>query len=350
VLKLLLLTLLFVSSAFASKVLYVQYEEIPKRVIKGEIVPITLKTLSTVKNFNTINYTFLHPHGVKVLDGTPKREKKGKFFYDTFRMLITASQAELPDVKVTLSPQSDEYDPTYVKGKKLNVITLNPPKDFSNIIANKLLLKEYKTTAYDTMHNIIVFVLQAENANLKEMHFSGVYKQGIESLSRDKYTKPKVTYYVVIDKNIDFFKFSYFNLIQNKYQQLTIPIVVDDDSVTTQSDLKPRDQSHDLIKMYIAAAIAFMALVIFLLRRRFIYLILVLVPLAYIAYLNMPQKSVCVKEGANIYLLPVKNSTIFETTQSQQEFTKEGSVEKFVKVQLQNNKIGWVKNEDTCSY
>ena len=348
-LKLLLLTLLFVSSVFGTKVLYVQYEKIPKRVIKGEIVPVTLKTLSTIKEFDTINYSFVPQEGIEVLDETPNREIHKKFYYDTFRMLITAPQANLPDVNVSIYPQKEAYDTTFVKGEKLNVITLNPPKNFSNIIADDLILKEYKTTAYDTEHNIVVFVLEAKNANLKSIHFSNVYKQGIESITED-YTNPKLTYYVVIAKNIDFFRFSYFNLLENRYRQLNIPIVVDDDSVTTQSDLKPRDQSHDIIKMYIAAAVAFFGLLLLLLRKKIIYLLIVLLPVAYIAYLNMPQQRVCIKEGANIYLLPVNNSTIFETTLTRQEFTKEGSVDKFVKVRLQNDKIGWVKNEDTCSY
>ena len=326
-----------------------QYEEIPKRVIKGEIVPVTLKTLSTVRNFNNIQYTFIDPKGIKVLDKTPKRVIKGKFYYDTFHMLITASKAALPSVKVSLTPQKEEYEPTYVQGEKLNVITLNPPKNFSNIIADALELKEYKTTSYDTKHNIVVFVLQAKNSYLKNINFANVYKQGIESITQD-YTNPRVTYYVVIEKNLDFFKFSYFNLLQNSYEQISIPIVVVDDSVTTQSDLKPRDQSHDRIKMYIAGGVAAFGLVLLLLRRKLLYLLLVLIPMAYIAYLNMPQQQVCIKEGSNIYLLPVRNSTIFETTQSRQEFTREGKVDKFVKVRLQNNKIGWVKNEDTCSY
>jgi len=349
VLKLLLLTLLFVSSAFASKVLYVQYEEIPKRVIKGEIIPITLKTLSVVKNFQDIKYKFLHQNGVRVLDRVPNRTLQGKFYYDTFHMLITKSQASLPDIEVSLVPQNLNYPSSFVKGEKLNVITLNPPKDFSNILADELILKEYKTTSYDTTHNIVVFVLEAKNSNLAAIHFNNVTKQGIESISKD-YNKPKVTYYVVIDKNLDFFKFSYFNLLENKYEQLRIPIVVIDDSVTTQSDLKPRNQSHDRIKMYIASGVAAFGLLLLLLRRKLLYLLLVLIPMAYIAYLNMPQQQVCIKEGSNIYLLPVSNGTVFETTQEQQEFTKEGSVHNFIKVRLQNDKIGWVKNEDTCSH
>jgi hypothetical protein len=347
VIKLLFLTLLLVSSLFAQKVLYVSYDETPKRVIKGEIFSITLKTLSTVKNFDDIKYKFFNHPGIEVLDDAPLRDKKGKFFYDTFHMLVNASQAKLPDITASLVASQD-YNATTIQGPKLNVITLNPKQDFSNIIANNLALQEYKTTSYDNTHNIVIFILTAQNANLKAMHFKNVYKQGIES-SSNSYDEAKITYYVVISKRLEYFDFSYFNLLKNTYEKITIPIIVDDDSVTTQSDLKPRDQSHDKIKMYVALTIAVIGLIFILFRQKYIYLVFIIIPLAYTLYLNMPEENVCIKEGSNIYLLPVSNGTVFETTKTKLELPKEGSITNFTKVKLQNNKIGWVKNEDTCT-
>ena len=346
--RLLFLTLLLTSALFAQKVLYVNYETVPKRVIKGEIFTATFKTLSTVKNFKSIKYRFSNHPGLRILNGVPLRKKKGRFFYDSFYMLATSSRARLPDVKVSLVA-SKKYQPTFVAGAPLNVITLNPKKDFSNIIANSLTLQEYKTTSYDNRHNIVVFVATAKNSNIKAMHFKDLFKQGIESV-KNGYKRSKITYYVVIDKRVENFTFSYFNLLKNSYEKISIPIVVDDDSVTTQSDLKPRDQSHDKIKMYIAAAVALLGLIVVFIKQRYIYLIFILFPLAYILYLNMPQKEICIKKGANIYLLPVENGTIFETTHQQYILQKEGSVTNFTKIKLQNNKIGWVKNEDTCAY
>jgi len=79
-------------------------------------------------------------------------------------------------------------------------------------------------------------------------------------------------------------------------------------------------------------------------------LILIIIPLVYIIYLAIPQEKICIKEGTQIYLLPIENSTVFETAQTQYYLTKEGQVQNFLKVKLANNKIGWVKYEDTCSY
>ena len=346
--KTLLFTLLLVTSLFANKVIYLSYDQIPKRVIKGEIFSVTYKALSTVKHFDDISYEFSNYPGLNILDDVPQRIRTGKYYYDTFHMQVTKNNAKIPDVTAFLMAPHD-YNGTLLKGPKLNVITLNPNQKFSNIIANSVTLYEYKTTVYDNKHNIVIFVASAQNCDITKMHFNNVYKQGIESQS-GSYKDAKITYFVLIDKKIENFSFSYFNLLKNDYVTLTIPIILSDDSVSTQSDLKPRDQSHDTIKMYIAAAVALIGFFLIIIKRKYLYLLFILIPLIYITYLAIPAEKICIKQGAKIHLLPVENGTIFETTQTQYHLEKEGQVQNFIKVKLNNNKIGWVKNEDTCTY
>jgi hypothetical protein len=348
VIKLLLLTLVLFSSLVANKVIYLNYEEIPHRVVKGEIFPVTIKSLSTVKDFEDIKYTFSNAVGLKVLDITPIREKKGKYYYDTFHFLSTEKWARLPDVEASLI-SSQEFNISKISGEDLNIITLNPKKNFSNIIADSLTLQEYKTTNYDNKHNIVIFIASAYNSDISAMRFKNVYKQGSESI-KESYLDSKITYFVVVDKKIENFTFSYFNLLTNSFAELNIPIVVDDDSVTTQSDLKPKDQSHERVKMSIAAGIALLTFVFILFRRKYVYLIFLLLPLAYIGYLAIPEQQICIKKGAKIHLLPVENGTIFETTTSELNLFKEGKTKGFVKVKLENEKIGWIRNEDICTY
>ena len=344
----LLLTLLFITSLYANKVIYLSYDEIPQRVIKGEIFPITLKALSTVRDFDDISYEFSNHSGLKILTDFPERIQKGKYLYDTFYVKATSKWTKLPDVNASLIA-SREYNSTFISGDRLNVITLNPKKNFSNIIANNFELVEYKTTSYDNKHNIIVFVATATNSDISTLKFNNVYKQGIESIS-ESHLNSRVTYFLVIDKQLENFTFSYFNLLKNHFKTLTIPIIVNEDSVTTQTDLKPKDQSKERIKMAIAGVITFIGLLFIIWRKKYIYLFLTLIPLIYIGYLSIPEEEICIKAGSKIRLLPVENGTIFETTDAQALFLKEGSVKNFIKVQLKNEKIGWVKNEDTCSY
>jgi len=346
--KLFVFVLLLFSSVYANKVIYLNYEKVPSRVIKGEIFPITIKTLSTVREFRDIKYSFENEQGLELLNSTPIRQKRGKYYYETFNFLSTASNARLPDIEATLI-SSDEYNTSTLQGQKLNIITLNPKQNFSNIIADNFELVEYKTTSYDKEHNIIIFVAAAQNADIKAMHFQNVYKQGVESL-QESYRESRITYFVVVDKKIENFSFSYFNLLKNKFSLVNIPIVVIEDSVTTQSDLKPKDQSKERLKITIAAVIAIVAFIFILVRKKYIYLIFILLPLSYMAYVIIPDRIVCINEGAKIRLLPVQNGTIFETTPVRLHLHKEGSTQGFTKVKLQNEKIGWVKNEDICSY
>ena len=349
-LKLFLLSFIFTLSLFANKVIYLSYDTVPERVVKGEIFKVKIKALSTVRDFEDIRYNFNNRRGVIQLNSEPERSVKGKYFYDTFYFQCKSSRARLPDFTAKLVTENETaYPTTTLSGEDLHVITLNPKKDFSHVIADNFLLQEFKTTSFDNKHNIIIFVAVAKNTSLKDIHFENVYKQGIESL-KDSHYKAKVTYFVVVDKKLENFSFSYFNLKKNRFENINIPIVVNDDSVVAQSDLKPKDQSKVTLKITIVSVAVLFILLFILWRKKYIYLLLLIFPVAYIAYLAIPEQDICVKSGSDIHLLPVNNGTIFETTAQQSLFPKEGSVTNFVKVKLKNEKIGWVKNEDICSY
>ena len=332
------------------KVLYLNYKEVPDRVIKGEIFSLTLKTLSTVSNFIDITYELTDYSGLKILNDMPYRVEDSKYYYDTFYFLTTSSSATLPNFTATLHDYHNTiYRDTMLAGKGLNVVTLNPKKNFANIVANSFEVLEYKTTSYDEQHNIIVLVATATNCDISAFKLQNVFRQGIESMTESHFDS-KIIYYAVINKELEEFSFSYFNLKKNDFSRVNIPIIVTDDSVTTQSDLKPKDQSRERLKMTIAAIFALVAIIFILWRKKYIYLVFIIIPLAYIAYLAIPSKEVCIKVGSKIYLLPVHNGTIFERTSSVYHLQKEGSVKDFVKIKLQNEKIGWVKNEDICKY
>lgn len=331
------------------KVIYLNYEETPSRVLKGEIFKVTLKTLTTAKDFTDIVYELTDSAGLKLLSEFPSRNIDSKYYYETFYFLTTSNNARLPDFTARLLDyNNNQYKTTTLLGKKLNVVALNPKKDFSNIVADSFNIIDYKTTSYDSTHNIIVFVAEAQNCDIASFKLKNVYKQGMESVS-ESYFESKITYYAVIDKKIENFSFSYFNLKNNRFLLANIPIFVDDDSVTTQSDLKPKDQSRERLKIQILGVITFIIFFIILLKKKYKYLIFVLIPIAYIIYIWSPSKEICIKQDSNIHLLPVTNGTIFETTPTRYHLQKEGSVKDWTKVQLKNKKIGWVKNEDICS-
>ena len=336
---------------YQQKVLYLSYVDVPKRVIKGEIFSLTIKTLSVIQDFTDINYTFNGAKGIKILnDALPYREAAQHGFFDTFYFKALSSNIQLPSITATLkSDLNITYPSTTLPPKHIEAIALNPKEDFCNIVAKSLSIEHYKTSSYDATHNIVVFSITAKQTSLKDFHLKGVNAQGFESLT-DTIESSKMIYYAVIDKKQENLPFSYFSTIKNDYIKLNIPIVVQEDSVATQSDLKPKDNSKKRLKLFIAVGVIIFGVVMLLWRRRYIYIVMILLPTLYTAYLLIPEDQVCIKEATKIRILPLENGTVFEITPAKLYLYKVGETKGFVKVELPNKKIGWVKNEDLCTY
>ena len=331
------------------KVLYLSYLYMPKRVIQGEVFKITLKTLSVIENFDNITYNFTDGNNIELLTPTPYREENGRYFYDTFYFQATGLHVKIPDITANIVTDTNtSYRSTTLQGKQISTITLHPRDDFCNIIAKDFIIKKYKTTVYDNKHNIVLFAAEAKQTILKNFHLQNVSTEGFESIN-DTIENSKMIYYAVIDNEKENLIFTYFNINKNDFVKLAIPIIVEDDSVTTQSDINPQDQSKQKIKIIIAVSILFIGLILFLLRRKFFYLLIVIIPLIYLVILLGKQQEICIKPSTKIRILPLQNSTIFEITKNRLILKKIGSTQHFVKVEFKNNKIGWIRNEDLCS-
>ncbi len=330
------------------KVLYLSYVSLPERVIRGEIFPITVRVLSTEDHFEDIAYAFENGSGYRLLDETPQRREEGHYFYDTFYCVATGATLVTPTLTASLK-YSDFHatSPTTLAGKKLEVITLNPPADYANVLAEQFEITDYKTTRYNRSSNIVVFSAAAKRCDIETLKLGKVEKQGIESVQPSP-DMSQITYYAIIPSKYENFRFSYFNLKTERFKEVLIPIIVEDDSVSTQSDLKPTEHKHTRIKIAVAAVVGALALILFIFRRKYLYLVFVALPALYIAYAAVPIEYACIKSGSPIYLLPMENGTTFEMTEKRMLMEVQGHVDGFTKVKLENSKIGWIRNEDLC--
>ncbi len=336
---------------YTQKLLYLSYEKVPKRLIKGQIFSITLRIVCVLPDMQEIRYKFSNAKGVKILqDGVPQRKEDGKFIYDTFYFEATDTSLRLPDITATVSDSFGTlYSPQTLKGKPIETIALNPKKDFCGVIAERLEISKYKTSSYDETHNILVFSAFSKKGFLHSFHLEKVHKQGFESLE-DAIDRSKMIYFAVIDHTKESVEFSYFNTLKNDFVTLSIPIIVEDDRVVTQSDLKPKDQSKQQLKMLIAAAVIAIGIILLLWRKKYIYILLILIPGVYLVIILIPQERICLKKGSKVHILPMEKSTVFSITDQKEQVDKLAHTKDFVKVELPNKKIGWVANEDLCTY
>ena len=331
-----------------AKLLYQSYYELPKKLFKGQVFTLTIKALSAKEDYESLSYEFSNAIGLELLETEPVRKKDGPYLYDTFYFHVKGHRVRTPDISTSLifKDYSGDLEET-LKGVSIETVSLNPEKDFSSILANEFKILDYKTSQYDNQHNIVVFSAEAKMANLKDFSLNIATKQGIDAYEQNL-SYSSATYYAVVSKQLNELKFSYFDLNTRHFKDVIIPVIVENDRVSTQTDLAPTQNTHAFKKIILAGIVSVLGLGLFILRRKKFYLLIFIIPLFFIAKLSVPIKHVCISQDSNIYLLPMNNGTIFE--QVPYRFTTEalGEAQGFTKIRMQNSQIGWAKDEDLC--
>lgn len=329
-----------------SSALEIEFTSLPERTYVGEIIAVSVKLTPVDLASGNIEYTLQNEEGVRVFSDTPRRQVKEDGVYDTFYFLVRSSAARLPDITATVT-STGEASAT-LSGTTLNASPLNPPSTFANVLAERFEIVNYKTTQYNSDSNIVVFTVKALRCDIGSFRLPDAIKQGFES-KLSNVGESQMTYYAIIPDSEKTLNFSYFNLRKQRYESLVIPIIVDDDTVSTMSDLAPTDSRHTELKLTVSVIAVVLLFALFYWRRQKWYLYVSALPMFYILYVILPNQQVCVKKDAPIYLLPINNGTIFEMTMAEEHLEAEKEVGDFVKVHLKDDQVGWVNKRDLCS-
>jgi hypothetical protein len=326
--------------------LTLQFTNLPTHPYVGEIIAITVKLTPIDTASGNIEYTLQNEQGIRIFSDTPRRSVKEDGVYDTFYFLAQSSEIRLPDITATLSATGATSE-TLI-GTTLSGSILTPPSTYANVLADKFEIVTYKTTPYNNESNVVIFTVKASRCNISDFSIPNAIKQGFES-KLPNVGESQMTYYAIIPNTEQNLNFSFFNLKNQRYESLVIPIVVDDDTVSTQSDLSPTDERHTTLKVGAAAVVSVILFALFYWRREKGYLYASVLPMFYIVFALLPNQNVCVKKDAPIYLLPIKNGTIFEMTLQEEHLEAEKEVGEFTKIHLTNDKVGWVNKRDICT-
>ncbi|MFZ2888999.1 hypothetical protein [Sulfuricurvum sp.] len=334
------------SEVSSSSALKLSFSNPPTQPYVGEIIALTVKLSPVDLASGNIEYTLQDEEGIRIFSDTPRRNVKEDGIYDTFYFLIQSTSIRFPTITATLTTTGAVSEP--LNGYSLNAITLTPPPKYANVLADKFTILNYKTTVYNNESNVVIFTVKASRCNINDFRIADAIKQGFES-RLSNVGESQMTYYVIIPNSEQNLNFSYFNLQKQRYEALTIPIVVDDDTVSTQSDLSPTDARHTELKVAVAIIIVLILAGLFYWRRQKWYLYASALPMFYIIFAFLPNQDICVKKDAPVYLLPIRNGTIFEMTLQEEHLEAEKEVGDFIKVHLSDGKVGWVNKRDLCS-
>ncbi len=335
-------------SDLSSSSLYVTLQPPPQQLFVGEIFAVSLKVVNTSKASRDISYKFSGARSVERFVTTPDREwLNSSTFIEKLYFKVLGVDAVLPRITPILKTRDGSSYSLATDRTKLSVTQLRPLDNYASILADSFTVDQVKTTSFDLKHNITIFIASATRSDLSTFKLKGVHSQGFESESSTPY-RSSLTYYAVIPKHLDKLEFSYFNLQTKKFERVSLDIVVQSDSVSTQSDLRPTQSAHIFIKQMVGGGLIVLFLLLFIFRRSKWYLFFAIVVGIYTATVASAMQYVCVEKDSAIYLLPMSGSTIFELTDEQKSMQKQGSIDGYVKVKLSDSKVGWISDEDVC--
>ena len=324
-------------------VIYLTYEKKPDRVYVNQIFKVKIKAIIATSDFDKIVTNFQNGIDVKVIN--PKNSWKwfnDNIYFNEYYLKAISSNAILPKIEVSILKGAKNVAVKSLQPFKPEIIQLKKSDIFSGVIAKDLKILKSKTTKFDKKSNILVMQIEAQDANLRDFKVSNVIKEGIDSYSINL-PYSKIFYFAILPKSQKEFKFSYFNILKNRFESFTILLEVSSEDTSTQLELNPKASKISMYKNIALVTLAFLSLIIFFFRRKMVYIFIFVLIMVYLFIFYNPFDGVILPKNTKIRILPTYNSTIFYITDRKIVAEKLNSTDKYIKVLLPNGKIGWVE-------
>lgn len=335
-----------------SKNLYLSYINYPKHIYKNQRFEIEVKALITRKNYDYIQTRFVNGKNMIPLNPKEKWKKSKKSsntYTNKFYFKAYENKFKMPTIEVRLYKGKRLIEKRRISGLDITFSEIAKSDErFTNVIAKDFKIVTSKTKQYTNKEALTIIDIVSNHSNLEDFYLKGIKEQGI-TVIEDKYPNQHVIYYLVIPIHKKTIVFNYYNTTNNKLEKIILPITLDEELVSTQTDLNPSNSSFEFYKKIAVGVLAVLLLIIFLWKRKYIFLILFLITAIVFILFTMPNKTVKLKANSVIYILPTKNSTIFQKTKNEIVVEDMKRKNNFVKIMIgsgDNKFIGWVKEKD----
>lgn len=330
--------------------LYLNYKYFPEKIFKNQRFEIVLKAIITTNYYDRIETNFIDSKNMDVINAESEWFKnEDKTFENKFYFKAYEDDFILPTFQVSLYKNDILVEVQELKPKKTQFSEIGKNiNNYSSVIAKNLVINAHKTKQYNNEELITIFDMNGLESNLEDFYIKGVKEQGISKID-DNYPEQNLLYYLVLPVHTKKIDFSYYNSFEKRYITVKVPIILENELVSTQTDLNPNKSNLLLYKKIAFGSAVVVFFVIFVFKRKKIFLIFGLISLILLLIYVMPNQTNILKKDSYIYILPTKKSTIFQKTN--RDYTVEVSIQRgdFIKIIFnQDNKsmIGWVKKDD----
>ncbi|CAD7287102.1 SH3 domain-containing protein [Campylobacter suis] len=224
---------------------------------------------------------------------------------------------------------------------------LRARSDFSGVVADSLVVKKFKTTKFDETSLIMIVEMDAKNVDLASFNLPDktLLKQGIDNVAGD-FANQSGYFFAVFKPNKNSLDFSYYNLKSSKFESFSLPVSVEDDDVSTQIGLNPKQSEFITYKNIVLYGFSALFLVLSVVRRKVSYFIATALFVAASIYSYNPFSKGTLKPNASVKILPTTKSTIFYTSTTSESIEILNERTDYYKILFTDGKIGWVKKDD----
>jgi hypothetical protein len=335
-----------------AKNLYLSYINYPKHVYKNQRFEIEVKALITRKNYDYIQTRFINAKNMVPLnpkESWKKSTKSSSTYTNKYYFKAYEKKFKMPTLEIRLYKNKKLVERRQISGLNITFSGIAKSDDrFSNVIAKDLKVVMSKTKQYTNKEVLTVVDIEAKYSNLEDFFIKGMSDQGFTTID-DKYPNQHIIYYLVMPIHKKSIVFNYYNTTKNSFEKITIPVTLEEELVSTQTDLNPNNSNFEFYKKIAMGILTLLALALFIWKRKSVFLILFLILAIVFILFVMPNKTIKLKVNSVIYILPTKNSTIFQKTKNEIVVEDMKRKDGFIKIMFGNSEnkfIGWVKEKD----
>ncbi len=320
------------------------YSYIPKKIYSSQIFPVTILA-SGIPSGEKVSFIFDDSEGLRPIESKPVKQANGNDVFYTFYFRAKGDD----DIVIPKLIIHDGNDTQMLPRRQLHIYQLDTSKhqNFCGLIASDCSLLSSQVSMFDQNNTLVSIKFKAHEANPEAIKIPLAGEQGVEKIER-KHSLVNVEYYFVIPSKYKDFNLSYYNTVQRRFVTIKIKTDYHDRPVAAQVELNPKASWFENLKKYGSVALALFFGIMFWWRRDWLYLIIFLSLLFLLYLIYKPEATLCIREGAPLYILPTHNSRISTNIGKKMHIYSLGQHEHYYKINYRNGIIGWINEEDLC--
>ncbi len=306
---------------FASD-LIIKYENLKPFYYKNQIVNLKFKILSPKPNLMFLNDSNIELNITQI----------NPYIYQL------NAKFKADDSNKTITVYTNQEEQKINLNKKIIIKKLPHIKDFCGVLADNFNIINPISSNYENNKTILSFTIKCKNCNIEDFKLNKEENLTIVSPN-------EATFYIVLPKKQKKLTFYYYNTQQNRFEKETIPIILKEDTISTQTDINPNENKIFTPLNIIILVLIALGIIIYLIYQKIWLLLFPLLLSIYLIIQFLPKGNIILKKGTKVQILPTKNSTVFYIVKKETNAKILNKKNNYIKIKI-HNKIGWVNENN----